>query len=436
MKQSYPKKRRAAWQAAVSLFITMLVSLACISIPLEFDRQPTEQLDSTPAAQEAPPEQVATQMVIPTLTVHPGVIEAQETPAPPGEPGDAPATPVTNDENGLLPQTGIELNALFHQVNPGVVSIQVYTGQGIQPTGTGSGFLIDEQGHIITNRHVVAGGTLTTVVFYEGTEVAAEVIGVDADSDLAVLSVRDFPDGIIPLPLGDSDTVVVGESVMAIGNPFGYAGTMTMGVVSAVGRSIPTGVNPFNIPQAIQTDAAINPGNSGGPLLNMRGEVIGVNAQIATRGAIPGNVGIGFAIPSNTVRRVAPVLIETGIFQWPWLGVSGTDVNLAVQLANDLPTQRGTYVDSITPGSPAERAGLQGSTGTRQISGFGSVRTGGDVIVGADGEAIIGFNDLLIAIASHSPGEIMQLTIIRDGQEMQVDVEMAARQNSFQNNGP
>jgi S1-C subfamily serine protease len=439
MKDEFSKRSRPAWQACIALLAVMLASLACISIPnIEFGSP--EQATVAPRQPQENPGQVATQEVIPTLTLAPSVIEAQDTPTPPaaGEPTptaeEAAAAPENSVSNGVLPQTGQELNTLFHRVNPAVVSIQVYGGQGINPVSTGSGFIIDELGHVVTNRHVVAAGTMSTVVFNNGVEVRAELIGMDADSDLAVLRVESHPEGVEPLLLGDSDTVVVGESVMAIGNPFGLAGTMTMGVISAVGRDIPTGVTPFTIPQAIQTDAAINPGNSGGPLLNMRGEVIGVNAQIATSGVGIGNVGVGFAIPSNTVRRVVPVLIETGTYQWSWLGVSGSGVNLAVQLANNLPTQNGAYVDSVTGGSPADRAGLRGSTSATQVQGFGSVRTGGDVIIAADGEPIISFSDLLVAITSHMPGEIMQLTILRNGAEMQIDVEMGARPNNINQN--
>jgi S1-C subfamily serine protease len=228
------------------------------------------------------------------------------------------------------------------------------------------------------------------------------------------------------LALGDSDTVRVGELVIAIGNPFGLGSSMTLGIVSAIGRSIASGATPFSIPQAIQTDAAINPGNSGGPLINFRGEIIGVNAQIATAGA-PANVGVGFAIPSNVVRRITPALIETGTYHWPWLGINGTDVNLALQQANNLPTQSGAYIDRVITDSPADRAGMRGTTGSTSVNGVSGIPTGGDVIIAANGAPILSLTDLLVAISSIGPGDIFDMTIIRDGQEMQVQAELEAR---------
>jgi S1-C subfamily serine protease len=181
-----------------------------------------------------------------------------------------------------------QLPELYQQLNPGVVNIQVLAARGPGTgQGAGSGFLIDDQGHIITNSHVVRGATQITVIFWNGFEAAAEMIGEDGDVDLAVIRVNNIPDGALPLVLGDSNEVEVGEWVVAIGNPFGLGSSMSIGIVSAVGRTIPAGVSPFRIPQAIQTDAAINPGNSGGPLINLEGEVIGVNAQIATAGGQP-----------------------------------------------------------------------------------------------------------------------------------------------------
>jgi 2-alkenal reductase len=204
---------------------------------------------------------------------------------------------------------------------------------------------------------------------------------------------------------------------------------MTVGVVSAIGRTIPSGSTPFSIPQAIQTDAAINPGNSGGPLLNLQGEVIGVNAQILTRGS-PSNVGVGFAIPSNVVRRVVPSLIEQGRYSWPWLGATGGSVSLAVMRANDLDSQYGAYIQEVIPGSPADEAGLRGSR-TEADSGGLAVPVGGDVVVEADGDPVTDFADLLIHIASKAPGDRMELTIIRDGQQQQVTVTLAARPSNL-----
>jgi S1-C subfamily serine protease len=325
-----------------------------------------------------------------------------------------------------------QLPELYQQLNPGVVNIQVLAARGPGTgQGAGSGFLIDNQGHIITNSHVVRGATQITVIFWNGFEAAAEMIGEDGDVDLAVIRVNNIPDGALPLVLGDSNEVEVGEWVVAIGNPFGLGSSMTIGIVSAVGRTIPAGVSPFSIPQAIQTDAAINPGNSGGPLINLEGEVIGVNAQIATAGGTAANVGVGFAIPSNIVRLIAPVLIEAGMYQWPWLGVEGTSVNLLIAQANDLETQFGAYIINARPGGPAESAGLQGATDATSVGQF-NVPVGGDVIIEVDDFPILAWEDLLAYIAFQNPGDVIELTIIRNGEEQQIPVTLEERPVGFE----
>jgi S1-C subfamily serine protease len=240
-----------------------------------------------------------------------------------------------------------------------------------------------------------------------------------------VIRVDALTEGAHPLPLGDSDQVQVGAWVVAIGNPFGLGSSMTLGIVSAVGRTIPSAETSFGIPEAIQTDAAINPGNSGGPLLNLQGEVIGVNAQIAS-GGTQANAGVGFAIPANTARRVTPALIESGTYQWPWLGVRGSSVNLTLVSANDLPVTRGAYIHAVTPGGPAEAAGVQGSTDTTMVDGF-EVPVGGDVVVEADGAPIIDFSALLVAVSGKVPGDTIALTVLRGGERQQIDVALAPR---------
>jgi S1-C subfamily serine protease len=217
--------------------------------------------------------------------------------------------------------------------------------------------------------------------------------------------------------------------MVTIGNPFALSSSIAVGIVSATGRTIPTGVTPFSIPQAIQTDAAINPGNSGGPLLTLDGQVVGVNAQIAATGTGT-NSGVGFSIPSNIVRRVAPSLIANGAYEWPWLGIEGTSVSLLIQEANDLDTQNGAYVSSIVSGGPAEAAGLRGSTGTRQVEGL-DVPSGGDVIVEVDGDPVIDFSDLLYRIATSSPGDTLALTVIRGGERVPISVTLQARPTDF-----
>jgi S1-C subfamily serine protease len=330
---------------------------------------------------------------------------------------------------GASPFAGDHLTQLYRAANPGVVSIQVLAAGPLGAgTGAGSGFIIDDAGHIVTNEHVVQGAELVTVVFYNGFEAEAEVVGGDDDSDLAVLRVSELAEGAHALPIGDSNNVVPGEWVVAIGNPFSFSSSMTLGIVSAVGRAIPGLVQGFSIPQVIQTDAAINPGNSGGPLLNMNGEVVGVNAQIRTDAGVRANSGVGFAIPSNVVRLVAPVLIETGSYQWPYLGVQGpgNGVDLALQRANNLPDQQGAYVHIVQPDTPAAAAGLQGSTG-RQTAFGQSVAAGGDVIVGFNGEPVVDFADMLSRIAFSQVGEEVVLTVRRNGELIEVPVTLAPR---------
>ena len=351
-------------------------------------------------------------------------------PAPVVEPTPRPSArrlPSTGSEGGSPAIEGEALVALYRQLTPGVVNIQVVMEQlGQTGQGAGSGFILDRDGHIVTNNHVVSGATRVTVLFYDGTEERAEIVGTDADSDLAVIRVDRLPDGAHPLPLGDSSQVAAGEWVVAIGNPFGLGGSMTVGIISALGRTIPSGATPFSIPEVLQTDAAINPGNSGGPLLNLRGEVIGVNAQIATAGGVRANAGVGFAIPVNVVKLVAPALIREGAYIWPWLGVQGTSVNLAIAEANELSTQRGAYIDGVVAGSPAAGAGLRGSRGARSISGL-RVPMGGDVVTAVDGRPVDDFADLLAEIAFSRPGDSVTLTILRDGRTLSVNVTLAPR---------
>ena len=396
-----------------------LIVLVVIALPLVFFLPGWLRAEAPQAGVSAEatvaPQLIATQQALPTLT--PAGLAGRE-PA-----GERPAQALQG-----LQEQATDLTQLYRQLSPGVVSIQVFVQRAGQVgEGAGSGFILDEQGHIVTNNHVVSGAERVTVIYADGMEANAEIVGVDEDSDLAVIRVdpQSFPEGVSPLPLGDSDRVVPGEWVVAIGNPFGLGGSLTLGIVSATGRLIPSGATTFSIPQAIQTDAAINPGNSGGPLLNLAGEVIGVNAQIATGGG-QANSGVGFSIPSNVVRRVVPALIETGSYQWPWMGVEGTSVNLLVQRANDLETQRGAYINRVISGSPADRAQLRGSTGQTTIDGI-TVPTGGDVVIEANGQQIRDFADLLVATAFRNAGDEMQLTIIRDGKRITETVTLAAR---------
>ena len=241
---------------------------------------------------------------------------------------------LTTSEEGILVE-------LYRRVNPSVVNIITYViDQGFSNlSGQGSGFLYDADGHIVTNSHVIHGAESIEIIFSDGFSVRAQVIGEDLHSDLAVLKVEGLPANLTPLPLANMDQIAVGQTAVALGNPFGLGGTLTRGIISAMGRSIPA-LTPFTIPQAIQTDAPINPGNSGGPLLNLAGEVIGVNAQIETNGESRSNSGVGFAIPVSIISRVIPKLISDGQYEWGWLGVIGGNLNSTLREAMDLSIER------------------------------------------------------------------------------------------------
>jgi S1-C subfamily serine protease len=339
------------------------------------------------------------------------------------------ATPVTVSSSSL----DGTLVDLYARLSPGVVSITILTDQG---GAQGSGFVYDKKGHIITNDHVVQGANSIEVDFASGFKAAGNVIGTDLDSDLAVIEVKAPDSELIPLVMGDSNTVKVGQSVIALGNPFGLSGTMTYGIVSAKGRTLDTlrqdTVNSghFLTPDNIQTDAAVNPGNSGGPLLNLKGEVIGINREIQTSGVLangePGNIGISFAIPINIVKRVVPILISSGKYTYPYLGVSfSPDLTLADIDALGLPQQTGVYVADVTAGGPGDQAGLQAGKTKTNIQGFNS---GGDLVIGVDGHPVLSYNDLIgYVLTNKSPGDKISLTIIRDNQKKEVTLTLGKR---------
>ncbi len=330
--------------------------------------------------------------------------------------------PVTIGNLAQPPTTApANLAQLYNQVNPGTVSIDVQITQGGQQgEAAGSGFIITDNGYIVTNNHVVEGASQVYVTFFNGIILPAQVVGVDPNSDLAVIKVDKLPADTKPLPMGDSSKVNVGEFVVALGNPFALGTSMSYGIVSALGRVIPS-LTDYTIPQAIQTDAAINPGNSGGPLINMNGEVIGIDAQIQTGSSGGGNVGVGFAIPINILKLEYQELIQKGTFNWPYLGVSGGNITPmdAQQIGVD-PNQRGAYIATVTSGGPSANAGL------RQ----------GDIVIKADNQTINTFDDLLTYIAFKRPGDKVALTVIRNGSQQQVTVTLGTRpQTPASNNG-
>jgi 2-alkenal reductase len=292
--------------------------------------------------------------------------------------------------------------------------------------GEGSGFVWDSEGHIVTNYHVIENAENVEVIFIDGASFEAEVVGTDRDSDLAVLRVESPTDWLIPVSLGDSDAAFVGQRAIAIGNPFGQEWTLTMGIVSALGRTMPSGTSRFSIPEMIQTDTAINPGNSGGPLLDRNGHVIGINTLILTESTV--SSGVGFAIPINVAKQVVPSLVNQGYHAYAWLGITGSDVERETAVAMDLPPeQRGALVIAVTEGSPADRAGLLGANET--VTLFGSdLAIGGDIIIAAEGDPIRNMDDLIVYLVKETrPDQEITLTLLRDGEEMELEVTLGER---------
>ncbi len=309
------------------------------------------------------------------------------------------------------------LEEVYRVTNPAVVYIIVPN------VGSGSGFVYDQQGYIVTNNHVVDGGRSFEVVFANGERMAAQLVGTDTDSDLAVLKVASLPDGVIPLPLA-TEEVQVGQFVVAIGNPFGEQGSMSLGIVSGLDRDLRSqrsqnARTAYSLPSVIQTDAPINPGNSGGPLLNLAGEVVGINSQIASTTGV--NSGVGFAIPVAAVQRIVPNLIARGEHAYSYLGASFDDeISLSEQSQLGLPQTLGAYLVSVTTGGPADQVGL--------VAANAQTGRGGDLIVQVDGQAVNDFADLnRYLVFETSPGQTIELTVLRDGQEVVVPLTLGER---------
>ena len=293
--------------------------------------------------------------------------------------------------------------------------------------GEGSGFVWDEQGHIVTNQHVVANADRVTVEFADGTELDAEIVGGDPNSDIAVLKIEPPPGGLTPVAVGDNGTVRVGQMAITIGSPFGQDFSMTSGIVSALGRTRPSGMTNYSIPLVIQHDAAINPGNSGGPLLDRHGRVIGVNTQIISQTGT--SAGIGFAVPINIVKRVVPALIADGEYRYAWLGISGVDLFQELREEAGLPSGiRGVLVQTVAADGPADRAGLTAGDKQTQLGG-GTYSLGGDTIVAIEDVPVHQMSDLINYLAEHTdPGDVVTLAVVRAGGESaDVTVTLAAR---------
>ena len=365
-------------------------------------------------------------------------------PAPAGK--TTPSTPHPSGSTFIATPTALpedvvaEINAedalmanLYQRTNPAVVYIEVLTEQegNLVPLATGSGFVIDTEGRIVTNAHVVEQANAVRVTFSNGAIFEAQILGRDLYSDLAVIEVDVPPDQLAPLKMGDSSTLQVGQRVIAIGNPFGLEGTMTIGVISALGRTLPTRIlqngGSFSNPEIIQTDAAINPGNSGGPLLDTQGRVIGVNTAIRSQTGV--NSGIGFAVPINTVIHIVPSLIEEGAYDYPYLGISSDTRFTVAELADPLglPVNYGVLISEVTPGTAAARGGLQGSD--REVEFMGTkVRIGGDIIIAIDGNEIRNFDDLIVYLINETEvDQKITLTVIRDGERLEIPVVLGGR---------
>jgi S1-C subfamily serine protease len=332
------------------------------------------------------------------------------------------------------------VNQIYRRDGQGVAFISAQLGggesQGLSPfgepqgggTATGSGFLIDTEGHIVTNNHVVAEADKVEVKLGSSdTTYDAEVVGTDPATDVALLKVDAPADSLHPLALGDSSQVEVGESVVAIGNPFGLDRTVTAGIVSAIQRQIEA-PNGFSISHVIQTDAAINPGNSGGPLIDSAGSVIGINSQIQTGGG-QGNVGIGFAVPINTAREVVQQLEQHGEVKHAYLGITGGSITPDLAKALKLPVDQGVLVNEVVKGGPADEAGIRGGDTSATIEGV-STRLGGDIVTEVDGKKIEGMEEIINAVNAASPGDEMELTLDRDGDTKTVTVTLGVRPDS------
>jgi len=349
--------------------------------------------------------------------------------------------PVESDETTIQMQNQIDainniiltesktlsLIEIFEKSEPGVVRVNTQRNQTINDVGgVGSGFVFDKKGHIITNAHVIEDSTKTVVTFLDGRSYNAEIIGIDQYTDIGVIKVNADLKLLQPLTLGDSSNLQVGEPITAIGNPFGLSGSMTSGIISQMGRLLPSG-SGYSIPDVIQTDAAINPGNSGGPLLNMRGDIVGINTAIqSTTGEF---TGVGFAIPSQTVAKIVPTLISEGEYNHPWIGISGRDIDPDMANVLGLKDALGFLIITVVEDSPASEAGLIGSDKMIKVESR-EYQVGGDIILAVDGIDVRKIDDILIHLQRvKTVGDDMNLEILRDGRTTNITIVLQERPN-------
>ena len=335
--------------------------------------------------------------------------------------------PIGIAEAQSLHSKDLSLIKIFEKSEPGVVRVNVQKSETEDSVGgVGSGFVFDKMGHIITNAHVIKDASKVVVTFLDGRSYNAEIIGSDEYTDIAVIKVNADLILLQPLQIGDSSNLKVGEQIAAIGNPFGLSGSMTSGIVSQLGRLLPSDAG-YSIPDVIQTDAAINPGNSGGPLLNMRGEIVGINTAIQS--ATGEFTGVGFSVPSQTVAKIVPTLIEEGEYNHPWIGISGRDIDPDMAKVLNLKDAIGFLVITVVEDSPAFEAGLIGSDKTIEVEGI-SYPTGGDIILAVDGIEVRKIDDILIHLQrAKTVGSEMTLEILRDGRTTDVTITLQERPN-------
>lgn len=423
----------------VGLLILTLFLMGCnlLSLAEKGLERAFEEQWATPTQVVAPVQPTPTPLATPVqLTPTQVATPVQLTPSP--APTSTPLPPLTVGEGDIEEELLVQL---YQRVNPSVVNIRIQQHVEVEQLlppgfpedffreGQGSGFVWDTEGHIVTNNHVVATADRVLVTFYDDTTAEAKVVGTDRDSELAVIKVDVDPSYLRPAALGDSDALRVGQRAIAIGNPFGQAGTMTQGIISALGRTFSAAQTGFAIPEMIQTDAAINPGNSGGPLLDSQGRVIGVNTLILSGTGV--SAGVGFAVPINIVKQVVPVLIEKGKYTYPWLGITGMDLILAIREEMNLPSDlRGALIIEVTEGGPADEAGLRGGTRRVRVEGR-ELLVGGDVIIAMDGRLVPGIDDVVVYLVRNTrPGQEVKLTILREGQERTIQVTLGERPES------
>ncbi len=395
-------------------FIALLIALTALLMAC----QGFEGVVPKPAASENVTEaQSSIDSIVATVEARLPKAELTAVPTPVEAPTAAAVQLAPNDTS--LQDALIQVYA---HANPAVVHIFVFDeieGTSL-PLGTGSGFVYDTEGHIVTNNHVVTEGDSFEIVFSDGLRRAATLVGTDVDSDLGVLKVDEIPEGVVPLELGESNDLQVGQFVVAIGNPFGEAGSMSIGVVSGLGRTLESqriadGGGRYSLPEVIQTDAAINPGNSGGPLLDLEGRVVGVNSAISTRTGT--NSGVGFSIPVNAVKRIVPGVINDGAYVYPFMGIRMLSLNLELQEQLELPQPVGAYVTEVTADSPAADADIIGANGP-----------GGDLIIAVDGQKIMSSDDLIAYLVFNTEvGQTVDLTILRDNEEIVIPLTLGER---------